>query len=431
MANVKFFSVKLKSTWEALETKDNLALYWIDETQELYKGDKLYGIGKIATEEFDGLLSKEDYSELKKLIAAGPASGTIDLTPIDGSIIIEDKKIGVGLSDVKGNILSKNDDGLFATVDLLPVEGRLDVVESRLDAVEKAAVGGIHYRGSVYTYEDLPTDAQRGDLYEVLEDHSEWCWNGEEWFQYGSTVGLVPVEGQGIQINGSEISVKIADNSHGLVVVDGALTINLATAKNDGAMSKEDKAKIDAIPTIYVAKKYEIADAPYGTLVNYGEDEIRIMCPANAEYHLQNVGAGGDSNTYYVTLKTYAPNDDCVGYKEHLGTQVDAEILTDLKVDAYGRKYQPSWLGVAKHTDGVWAYYGDNSSAEKMIGWDYRIDWYDADGVMIATDSIRINLSNEDCHNAVEPYYISKFATSEELEAAKAEITETFSWGEM
>ena len=36
-------------------------------------------------------------------------------------------------------------------------------------------------------------------------------------------------------------SVVIADDSHGLVAVNGALTINLATEDSDGAMSKEDK----------------------------------------------------------------------------------------------------------------------------------------------------------------------------------------------
>lgn len=50
-------------------------------------------------------------------------------------------------------------------------------------------------------------------------------------------------------------SVKIADNSHGLVAVDGALTLNLATKDSDGAMSKEDKALLDAIPDTYATSK--------------------------------------------------------------------------------------------------------------------------------------------------------------------------------
>lgn len=260
--NVRFFKVAKLQTYLDLQPKDANSLYWVDETQSLYLADKLYGTGRIATEEFAGLLSAEDYQELKKIIA---------------------------------------------------------------------------------------------------------------------TVGTV-------------------------------------------------EKKLNAIPNTYVAKKYEITDVPVGTLVNYGENEIRIMCPNGAEYNLQNVGAGGDANTYYVTLKTYAPSDDAVGYMEHLGGQSDAEVLKDIKTDEYGRRYQPTWLGIAKHDEstGAWSYYGANSSTDKMIGWDYRIDWFNSDDVLIASDSIRINLSNEDCHNNSMPYYMNDYVTAEEI----ADIQASFTWTE-
>ena len=174
--------------------------------------------------------------------------------------------------------------------------------------------------------------------------------------------------------------------------------------------------EIECAPITYEKVKYEITGAPIGTLIDYKEDEIRIMCPANAEYHLQEVGSNGDANTYYVTLKTYCYDDNVVGYKEHLGSQVDAEILKDLKTDSYGRRYQSTWLGVAKYdsVSGVWSYYGANSSESRFIGWDYRIDWFDVNGMMIASDNVRINLSNEGCHYTVAPYYIGK--TKAEIE---------------
>lgn len=153
--------------------------------------------------------------------------------------------------------------------------------------------------------------------------------------------------------------------------------------------------------------KYEIEDVPVGTLIKYLSNEIRIMCPENVVWTKQSVGSNGDPNCYYATFKTYAPSDDVVGYIEHLGGQVDAEILKDLKTDKYGRKYQPTWLGIAKYDEatGEWSYYGANSSEERYIGWDYQIDWFNADDVMVASDSVRINLSNENCHNTNEPYY--------------------------
>lgn len=421
--NNVLFKVGTSAQFNALAIKDDFTLYWLTDTKQLFKGSVLYGTGAIASEVAAGLLSAEDYVELKKLIAAGPSS---TLQPVDGSLSITDGKIGVQISNETGNLIAVNSDGLFATVDLQPIEQRLTAVEAQI-------VGGIRYKGSVPTVEDLPTDAAQGDLYEVEADGSEYCYNGEKWFEYGSA-HFEPVAGQGINVNGSEISVKIAENSNGLTVVNGSMTMLLATKDNDGAMSKEDKKALDVIPYVYEAKKYEITGAPVGTLVNYREDEIRIMCPINTEWTTQNVGAGGDANKYYVTLNTYAPNDAAVGYMEDLGGGVvDTEILTDLKIDEYGRRYQPSWFGVAKmNDDGTWNYYGKNSSNEHMVGWDYKIDWFNSDGVKISTDSIRINLSNEDCHNNIASASVQK--VTNELEAVKAELEtaqESYSWGEI
>lgn len=203
--------------------------------------------------------------------------------------------------------------------------------------------------------------------------------------------------------------VKIVSNETDLSGIEA----EVATKAN----AKEVNAKIDEIETALddVANasythekiKYEIADVPVGTLTNYRDGEIRICCPNDAEYHLQSVGSGGDAHTYYVTFKTYVYDDNIVGYKEHLNDKADAEILTDLKTDKYGRRFQPTWLGIAKYDESTntWTYDGANSTTDKMIGWDYQIDWFDANGVMVASDCVRINLSNEECHSSIKPYY--------------------------
>lgn len=177
-----------------------------------------------------------------------------------------------------------------------------------------------------------------------------------------------------------------------------------AKAYTDGKV----ESAVEAAMSEHLVKRYVIEDVPAGTLVDYFDKEIRIMCPADAEFAKQSVGAGGNPNNYYMTFKTYAPSDDVVGYIEHLGDQADPEILTDLKTDKYGRKYQPTWLSLAGYDESTdtWTYHGKNSSTEKYVGWDYQIDWYNADRVMVKSDSVRINLSNEDCHNTIEPYYV-------------------------
>jgi hypothetical protein len=443
MAQNVLFKIGTRAQFDAIVTKSETTLYWLSDTQELYKGDVLFGKGALASEEASGLLSAEDYKKLKELIATG---GAVELTPVNGSIVIEDKKIGVGLSAVEGNMLSIKGDGLFvAPVDLTDVQNRLTAVEGSIAQLQEDIIGGIRYKGAVATIDDLPVDAKQGDLYEVTDDGSEWCYNGKEWFEYGSA-HFTPVAGSGIQINGNEIAIKIADNANGLVAVEGGLSINIATKDSAGALSAVDKAFIDSIPDVYATKnmvedtavqvKYEITGTPEGSLVNYGDKEIRVMCHADAKFVKQSVGTGGDANTYYMTFRAYVPNNNVVGYIEHLGNQVDEEILTTFSVDEHGRKYQTTWLGLAKfdETTGTWTYYGANSTFNKMIGWDYQIDWYDANNKMIASDCVRINLTNESCHNYLRPYYgpdsdISTDIT--EIQKTIDEIQEMYSWGEM
>ena len=434
--NVRFIKVALQSTYDALVQKDSRALYWVEETQRLYCGSTLYGTGAEASTAAAGLLSAKDYALLQELIEAGPASKP--LTPAASTVVIADGKIGVGVSEAEGNLIKVTDDGIFAAVDKVEI-AQVAGLEDRLTDIENAAEGGIHYRGSVPTKDALPADAMQGDLYECVDTGVEYCWNGKEWFEYGSA-HFVPVAGSGIAVDGSTISVKIADEAHGLVDVDGGLSIKLATDTSDGAMSKEDKKFIDSIPGVYstidrvkettVQKKYNISNTPEGTIVNYGEDEIRIMCPADAKFVKQQVGDGGNANMYYMTFTTYAP-EGAVTFKEgDRGVLVD-EILdfentAGTGVDKYGRKFKNHWFALASYdaASDKWTYFGKNSSADKYIGWDYCVKWFDKNGVVIGADRIRINLSNEDCHDVTVPYYMSKYATTESL----SELQEVITW---
>lgn len=217
--------------------------------------------------------------------------------------------------------------------------------------------------------------------------------------------GVIRIVENGADVDLSGLEAEIAKKANAEKV---------ASLENEVA-EKADAAEVQAT---YEKVKYEIVDAPVGTLVDYKDDEIRILIPEGSQFTKQSVGVGGDQNTYYVTFKTYVYNDDVVGYKETLGGESDPEILTDLKKDEYGRRYQPTWLGVATYDEATdtWSYYGANSTENHYIGWDYTLQMYNSDNVMIASDSVRINLSNEGCHYTVEPYYIGK---------TKAEIEET------
>lgn len=256
MANV-LFKIGTRAQFDAIVTKSETTLYWLSDTQELYKGDVLFGTGALATQSAAGLLSPEDKKKLDELVSGG-VSG---LSPVDGTIVLTDdenggKKIGVAIAPDAGNALVAVEGGLFvASVDLTDVQNRLTAVEGSIAQLQEDIIGGIRYKGAVATKADLPVDAKQGDLYEVTDDSSEWCYNGEKWFEYGSA-HFTPVAGSGIQVNGNEIAVNIATESNGLTAVDGALTINLATADSAGAMSAADKAALDALIALRIAENY-------------------------------------------------------------------------------------------------------------------------------------------------------------------------------
>lgn len=245
--------------------------------------------------------------------------------------------------------------------------------------------------------------------------------------------------GSGIEIADNKISLKLADDTHGLVAVNGALSVNLATRNTDGAMSKKDKLIIDSIPYVYEARKYDISGTPVGTLVDYRDSEIRIMCPSDAEFVRQSVGANGNPNMYYMTFKAYAP-EGAVSFKEgDRGVIIDEMHTFDgpaSGVDEFGRHYSVCWLALAMYDENndVWTYFGKNSTESKYIGWDYCVEWFDENGIKIGYDSVRINLSNEDCHNNIRPYYMVNYATSKEVAEIKetvSSVEETYTWGEM
>ena len=149
------------------------------------------------------------------------------------------------------------------------------------------------------------------------------------------------------------------------------------------------------------ATKYDVSALPQGAFVTYKDTEIRVCCPENSVFTEQSVGPTGNPNMYYMTFRAYAP-DNAVYFKEG-----DRGIIVDEKfdfngpasgVDEFGRKYSVLWLALAQKTADGWNYFGKNSNEAKCLGWDYIVEWYDANDVLVGSDSVRINLTNENCH---------------------------------
>lgn len=225
-------------------------------------------------------------------------------------------------------------------------------------------------------------------------------------------VGWVDSEGQKV----------IVDNETDLSGIEAELATKVGADEVD---TKVSKAMVDSVASAkaytdkmvevavneHMVKKFEITSVPEGTLIDYRDKEIRVMCPADIKWVKQSVGSTGNANMYYMGFKAYAP-DGAVSFKEgDRGVIIDEmfDFNDDFAgTDEYGRNFSICWLALASYNEAsdTWTYFGKNSNEEKFIGWDYIVEWYDANGIVIASDCVRINLSNENCHYSTKPYYV-------------------------
>lgn len=454
--NVRFYFGS-QAKYDALIERDSLALYFIEDTQRLYKGDVLLATGANATAMASGLMTAEDKIKLDSLVAGQ------NLKPVDGSIVITDgadgaKLIGVAISSKEGNILTKVDGALF-----VPAAEKVSVPEYAIEKQEvaesgyvssyklkKTVNGEISYVGDTINIAKdmvlhsavIKTVSIAGVPYDgaaVGDPYIDMSFNDASASHiYLPVKGLVDTytAGEGIEIVDNRISIKFSPVPNGLAIVDGGLTLNLATRKSAGAMSAEDKLSLDSIPYVYQRIKYEISSKPLGTLVNYTDEEIRVTCPANTVWTKQNVGNTGNANMYYMGFKAYAPAN-AVSFKEGDRGVVADDVFTfddDFAgIDEFGRKYSICWLALASYDEAsdTWTYFGDKSTSEKYVGWDYVVEWYDANGIIISRDSVRINLVNENCHDTTVPYYMNNYVTVDQLKEVESTVSESFTWSEM
>lgn len=173
MANV-IFKVGTKALFDALEQKDTNTLYWLEDVQELYKGNLLFATGKAASQTAAGLMSAEDKVKLDNQ-SAGTVAG---LTPVDATIVIADgeegtKTIGVQVSKVEGNTIEIEDDGLYVAKDNTEyaIEKLGDAAEgySATYRLKKTVDGSSSYVGAEI---NIPKDlvVQSGSVKTVTED---------------------------------------------------------------------------------------------------------------------------------------------------------------------------------------------------------------------------------------------------------------------
>ena len=63
-------------------------------------------------------------------------------------------------------------------------------LSDRIDILEQHTQSIFHYKGNVQTVEDLPATAEIGDVYNVIADGANYCFDGENWDKLSETVDL-------------------------------------------------------------------------------------------------------------------------------------------------------------------------------------------------------------------------------------------------
>lgn len=301
------------------------------------------------------------------------------------------------------------------------------------DAIIEAVAQADHLKRIIIDNETLaryqadPSLAEKNVIY-MVKVNSLIKDSYQEFMRFDSAIGAVSFEQIG------DTSVDLADYAK-TVEVDAKIA----------AVNEE----IDALPKLFVSKdnisnyakavRYEVFSKPEGTLVSVKENEIRIMCPANTDWKLQTSGENAQPNLYYIGLRIYAPSKDIYSFKEDLTEVINDNTMYYFEnndfagIDADGRKYSVVWLPVASYDEAAdsWTYYGASSSADRMIGWYHSAEWYDINGLKVASDCIKINLSNENCHYKATPYYVGDLnraigakASNEDLAAVIASLGE-------
>lgn len=88
----------------------------------------------------------------------------------------------------------------FDVVTYALLKGKISKIQEEIDSL----AGGIKFKGSVPTREDLPTSPETGDSYIVEEENIQVVWDGNKWVEYGKSTNYTA--GHGIEINNNVIS---------------------------------------------------------------------------------------------------------------------------------------------------------------------------------------------------------------------------------
>lgn len=258
----------------------------------------------------------------------------------------------------------------------------------KLDAI---AAGSMRFVGVFPALDDVPAPHNDGDV--IIVDTIEYIWAQNKWNELGH-------EGNYLTVAAAEATYlkKVDAEATYLKQVDAASIYETKAAIAELTEKLEKEIKTAAASAAGVTSFHiQSTDGVNGVITgNIGQNDMRIFIPADASFHDQEVGPGGDQRKFYFGMRVYAPDNDYDGCRNGQYDHYDEHFteIQELMTDEAGRKYRDFWLPVAaKQGDGSWQNYATLTKyAEGLfMGFNYLIEWY-KDNELQAIASKRINL---------------------------------------
>lgn len=190
------FKFGTAASYAALETKQDSALYFLLDTNELYRGTIPFGQPHIYT----GLRQGNATNDVTITSLVGSN------TPVQGDIVVirnADNSAEAFMYEVVSDLWlpigNTASDSLSQTVkdlqtdvanletELGKTNSNVDDLDSRLTALAAAAAGAFHFKGNAADLSTI-TNQTNGDVYQVGD--KEYAWNGNSWVELGSPIDL-------------------------------------------------------------------------------------------------------------------------------------------------------------------------------------------------------------------------------------------------
>lgn len=362
------------------------------------------------------------YESIEERIAASIAALHTNVNNLTSTI--GNSEDSAEVDTIYGRLAAKlNVTGGTLTGDLILADGSKAASEAVVDAkiAELSSVGTLKRE----IVEVLPPaeEADMNTIYMVRRADLSTTLTGDVYDEF------VVIDGKWEQIGNTNVDlsnyvqkvIPAAENVFAGLAADGALVDTKVSIEaveehlknTEIHIIEEERTSWNNLYAITQPIKYEVTSSMPGMKVRYSDQEIRVMFPADTQWTSQQVGPTGNSNMHYFAFKAYAPSN-AVSFKEDTAEIINDQTMHSFEnndfagIDKYGRKYSIIWLAAANNNNGTWTYFGANSTKEHYMGWYYNVEWYNANSEIIGSDLIRINLSNEDCHDVAEPYYMGK-----------------------